>query len=75
MYHYIYKIEFLKGSPNRYYIGKRTSEAEPSKDNHYRGSGRFCKSFFDKYGTDGTYRKIILEINTSKEINSEREKY
>ena len=75
MYHYIYRIEFLKGEIGRYYIGKRTTKSNPYKDNCYRGSGRFCKSFFDKYGTEGTYRKVIIECNPSKKINADREAF
>lgn len=73
MYHYIYKIEFLKGPVGRYYIGKRTTSTNPNNDNFYRGSGRFCKAFFDKYGTVDTYRKTVLELNSSKELNAKRE--
>lgn len=75
MYHYIYRIDFLCGEPSRYYIGKRTSRSKPEKDNSYRGSGIFCKRYFDKYGIDGTYIKSIIEINPSKEENSKREEY
>mgnify|MGYP003226379983 CR=1 FL=1 len=76
MYHYIYRIDFLHPKHiGRYYIGKRTVSYKPENDNAYKGSGRFCKAFFDKYGTVGTYRKTILEINLSKEENAEREAY
>lgn len=75
MYHYIYRIDFLKGEEGRYYIGKRSSSAKPTNDHYYRGSGLFCKYFFNKYGTDGTYIKTILEINPNKETNAEREKF
>lgn len=75
MYHYIYRIDFLCGEPNRYYIGKRTSRSIPEKDNSYKGSGIFCKHYFNKYGLDGTYNKTILEVNSSKEENSKREEF
>lgn len=76
MYHYIYRIDFLH--PNhfgKYYIGKRTVKYKPENDKAYRGSGRFCKSYFDKYGTVDTYRKTIIELNNSKEDNAKREAY
>lgn len=76
MIHYIYKIHFLCGFPTgRYYIGKRSYSGEDLKKDKYIGSGNFCKVYFKEYGSlEGTtYIKEILEINPSKEINSERE--
>lgn len=75
MFHYIYKITFLCGShKGSYYIGKRTSRSSPEKDS-YRGSGIFCKRYYDKYGIINTYTKEILEVNPSKELNAEREAF
>lgn len=75
MIHYIYKITFLCGNPEgRYYIGKRSTFRV--KDG-YTGSGNFCKTYFKKYGKlEGeTYTKEILEYNSSKDANAEREAF
>ena len=72
--HYIYKIHFLCGFPTgRYYLGKHTGKINDS----YAGSGNFCYAYYKKYGKipGKTYIKEILEINPSKKINSDREKY
>lgn len=72
--HYIYKIHFLCGFPSgRYYIGKRTGKINGS----YAESGNFCYAYYKKYGKipGKTYIKEILEINPSKGINCNREKY
>lgn len=74
MFHYIYRIDFLCGEPNRYYIGKHSSTNKTTA-NSYTGSGLFCKRYFKKYGKEGTYKKTILEVNSSKEENSKREEY
>lgn len=74
--HYIYKIVFLQGFPSgRYYIGKRSYNGVDISKDKYRGSGKFCKSYFKKYGAiyGVTYLKEILEINPDKEINKIRE--
>lgn len=75
MRHYIYKITFLCGNhKGDYYIGKRSSNYK--KKDFYAGSGKFCKSYYNKYGRiEGTtYTKEILEFNESKDINAQREK-
>lgn len=75
VYHYIYRIDFLeKEHIGKYYIGKRTVNYKPENDKAYLGSGLFCKRYFSKYGTNGTYKKTILETNNSVEENSKREK-
>lgn len=76
MIYYIYKIIFLCGEPkNRYYLGMRTFKGDDIKNDTYKGSGRFCKKYFHKYGgiLGKTYLKEILEINESHEINLKRE--
>lgn len=77
MVHYIYKITFLCGEPKgRYYLGKRSYKRnDPSKDNFYKGSGIFCKRYFEKYGAilGKTYTKEIIEINQTFEANKNRE--
>lgn len=77
MVHYIYKITFLCGEPQgRYYIGKRSYKRyDPSKDNFYKGSGTFCKRYFEKYGAilGETYTKEIIEVNSTFEENKNRE--
>lgn len=70
--HYIYKIHFLCGYPTgRYYLGKHTGQIYDS----YAGSGKFCKSYYKKYGkiAGETYVKEILEINPDKKTNHDRE--
>lgn len=72
--HYIYKIHFLCGYPTgRYYLGKHTGKV----NDLYAGSGNFCNAYYKKYGKipGKTYIKEILEINPSKKINNDREKY
>lgn len=77
-FYYIYKIHFLCGFPSgRYYIGKRTYQGVEISRDRYTGSGNFCEAYFKKYGkTEGeTFIKEILEINPSKKINDDREKF
>lgn len=77
-YHYIYKIIFLKGSPeNRYYYGKRSFYGISIEDDKYTGSGNFCFAYFKKYGTiEGeTYIKEIIEENPDIDTNRDRENF
>lgn len=75
--HYIYKIYFLCEEDGAYYIGKRTYRGRNIDLDSYRGSGKYCDYYFNKYGTvlGVTYTKEILEINKNKKINTDREKY
>ena len=77
-FYYIYKIHFLCGFPaGRYYIGKRVYQGLEISRDKYTGSGNFCEAYFNKYDKiEGeTYIKEILEINPSKKINDDREKF
>lgn len=77
-YHYIYKIYFLKGSPEgRYYYGKRSFYGGSIEKDHYTGSGNFCFAYFKKYGiVEGeTYRKEIIEENPDMDTNRDREDF
>ena len=62
--HYIYKIYFLCEEDGAYYIGKRTYRGRNIDLDSYRGSGKYCDYYFNKYGTvlGVTYTKEILEI-------------
>lgn len=76
MLHYIYRIDFLCGEPGRYYLGKRSYHGVIIENDNYAGSGNFCFTYYKKYGKiyGVTYVKKIIEINTSKKINNDREK-
>lgn len=77
MIHYIYKIHFLCEEPGNYYIGKRSYRGINIERDKYCGSGRYCDFYFKKHGIKlgVTYTKEILEINSNKKLNSDREKY
>lgn len=77
MIHYIYKICFLCEEPGSYYIGKRSYRGTDITKDKYCGSGKYCDFYFKKHGIKlgETYVKEIIEINLSKEINSDRENY
>lgn len=77
MIHYIYKIYFLCEEPGNYYIGKRSYAGSDITKDKYCGSGRYCDFYFKKHGIKlgETYTKEIIEINSNKKINSNREMY
>ena len=75
-YHYIYKTTCLCGTlAGKYYIGKRTTEANPYNCG-YAGSGTIIKDYFKKYGKvkGETYDIEILELNPDKDTNARRER-
>lgn len=72
--HYIYKITLLCGNlKNKYYLGKHTTS---NINDGYTGSGKIVQDYFKKYGKKKniTYKKEIIEFNTTIEKNAEREK-
>lgn len=75
MIHYIYRIDFLCGEQGRYYIGKHSFRYANIEKSSYAGSGSFCKRYYKKYGKilNKTYKKTIIEINDTFEINRKRE--
>lgn len=76
MIHYIYRIDFLCGTPGRYYLGKHSFRYKNLEKSTYAGSGNFCFAYYRKYGKikGKTYRKTIIEFNTDFETNRLREK-
>lgn len=58
-------------------IGKRSYRGSDISKDKYCGSGRYCDFYFKKYGIrlGETYIKEIIEINSNKKINSDREAY
>lgn len=56
------------------YVGKHTYKGLDSYDSHYLGSGYILKRAIKKYGKENFFQEI-LEYNSSKEENSQREVY
>lgn len=70
--HYIY---VTKNTINgKMYVGKHTYKGSDSYDKHYLGSGYILKRAIKKYGKEN-FTQEILEYNSSKEENAQREIY
>ena len=68
--HYIYLTKNIVNGKS--YVGKHTYRGKDSFDKNYLGSGYLLKRAIKKYGKDNFIQEI-LEYNSSKEENTERE--
>ena len=68
--HYIYLTKNIVNGKS--YVGKHTYRGKDSFDKNYLGSGYLLKRAIKKYGKDNFIQEI-LEYNSSKEENAERE--
>lgn len=70
--HYIYVTKNIING--KMYVGKHTYRGSDSYDTHYLGSGYILKRAIKKYGKEN-FTQEILEYNSSKEENAQREIY
>lgn len=70
--HYIYVTKNIING--KMYVGKHTYKGSDSYDKHYLGSGYILKRAIKKYGKEN-FTQEILEYNSSKEENAQREIY
>jgi len=67
--YYLYLITNLVNG--NIYVGKRTCNCIPEKDNKYIGSSKLLKLAVKKYGIENFRKEILRECNSLEELNME----